>query len=137
MEILINSGMNSFIERIYDDNPISPKISFLKNDYIFDHGDDRGTGKGFADLICFDLTFLKSTILPCLIHDILLFKNMDVPAVEKLISIYSEFQKQIFIAIDEKSKYSRETQKKINAAMCLELSENNVAFKVKWKKKPT
>ena len=135
MELLINDGMNSFIEKIYNDNPISPKIYFQKNDYIFDHGDDRGTGKGFADLICFDLTFLENTILPCLIHDSLLFKNMDVPAVEKLISIYSSFQKQIFIAIDEKSKYSREAQNKINTAMFLELNENKGAFKVKWKKK--
>jgi hypothetical protein len=135
MELLINNGMNSFIEKIYSDNPISPKISFLKNDYIFDHGDDRGTGKGFADMICFDLTFLENTILPCLIHDSLLFKNMDVPAVEKLISIYSQFKKQIFIAIDEKSKYSKETQNKINTAMFLELNENKVAFKMKWKKK--
>jgi len=135
MELLINNGMNSFIERIYNDNPISPKISFLRNDYIFDHGDDRGTGKGFADMICFDLTFLANTILPCLIHDSLLFKNMDVPAVEKLISIYSESKKQIFIAIDEKSKYSKKTQNKINTAMFLELNENRVAFKLKWKKK--
>jgi hypothetical protein len=135
IELLINNGMNSFIEKIYSDNPISPKISFLKNDYIFDHGDDRGTGKGFADMICFDLTFLENTILPCLIHDSLLFKNMDVPAVEKLISIYSQFKKQIFIAIDEKSKYSKETQNKINTAMFLELNENKVAFKIKWKKK--
>jgi hypothetical protein len=135
IELLINNGMNSFIEKIYSDNPISPKISFLKNDYIFDHGDDRGTGKGFADMICFDLTFLENTILPCLIHDSLLFKNMDVPAVEKLISNYSQFKKQIFIAIDEKSKYSKETQNKINTAMFLELNENKVAFKIKWKKK--
>ncbi len=111
------------------------KISFLKNDYIFDHGDDRGTGKGFADMICFDLTFLENTILPCLIHDSLLFKNIDVPAVDKLISIYSQFKKQIFIAIDEKYKYNKETQNKINTAMFLELDENKVAFKMKWKKK--
>jgi hypothetical protein len=135
MELLINNGMNSFIEKIYNDNPISPKISFLKNDYNFDHGDDRGAGKGFADMICFDLTFLENTILPCLIHDSLLFKNMDVPAVEKLISIYSQFKKQIFIAIDEKSKYRKETQNKISTAMFLELNENKVAFKMKWKKK--
>jgi hypothetical protein len=135
MELLINNGMNSFIERIYNDNLISPKISFLKNDYTFDHGDDRGTGKGFAGMICFDLTVLENTILPCLIHDSLLFKNMDTPAIEKLISIYSEFQKQIFIAIDEKSKYSKETQNKIDTAMFLELNENKVAFKVKWNKK--
>lgn len=136
MELLINNGMNTFIERIYVDNPIIPKISFIKTDYIFDHGDDRGTGKGFANMICFDLTFLANTILPCLIHDSLLFKNMDVPAVEKLISIYSKSQKQIFIAIDEKYKYSKDTQDKINAAKFLELNENKVAFKIKWNKEP-
>jgi len=133
LEVLINDGMKSFIEKIYIENPIAPKISFGETNYSFDHGDDRGTGKGFANMLCLDLTFLSSTILPCLIHDSLLFKNMDVPSVERLISIYSSSKKQIFISIDEKPKYNQDTQIKIEKAMFLKLDENKVAFKLKWK----
>jgi len=135
LETLINESMKSFIEKIYVENPIAPKISFGGTDYSFDHGDDRGTGKGFANMICLDLTFLSNTILPCLIHDSLLFKNMDVPSVESLISTYSESKKQIFISIDEKSKYKNDTQTKIDKSMFLKLDENKVAFKLKWKTK--
>jgi hypothetical protein len=133
LEELINESMSSFIGKIYTENPISPKITLGETDYKFDHGDDRGTGKGFANMICLDLTFLTKTKLPCLIHDSLLFKNMDVPSIEKLIDTYSESKKQIFISIDEKSKYKKDTQIKIDKSMFLKLDENNVAFKLKWK----
>lgn len=134
LEQLINESLKFFIEKIYADNPIAPKLIFKDGDYLFDHGDDRGTGKGFANMICLDLTFLYNTMLPCLIHDSVLFKNMDVPSIEKLISIYSKSKKQIFIAIDETLKYRSDTQDEIESSMFLKLDENNVAFKKKWKK---
>ncbi|UTW01248.1 DUF2326 domain-containing protein [Marinomonas rhizomae] len=134
IENIINEGMARFIKRIYLNNPIEPKISFGKTDYIFHRGDDRGTGKGYSNMICLDLTYLENTILPCLIHDSILFKNMDVPALERLISIYSESEKQIFIAIDEKAKYSIGTQIKIHESMFLKLDGDKVAFKIKWNK---
>jgi hypothetical protein len=60
---------------------------------------------------------------------------MDVPAVERLISIYSESNKQVFIAIDEKSKYGQVTQSKLKKSMFLKLDENKIAFKLKWNNK--
>nr|WP_295711320.1 DUF2326 domain-containing protein [uncultured Halomonas sp.] len=134
IEEKLNAGMRFYINRIYDENPISPTITLSKGDYQFDHGDDRGTGKGYANMIAFDLTFLDKTCLPCLIHDSLLFKNMDTPAIEHLLNIYSTFTKQIFISIDEKSKYSEGTQKKIESSMFLQLDKDRVAFNKKWKK---
>jgi hypothetical protein len=131
---ILNVGMMNFINEIYDENPISPKITLGKSDYEFDHGDDRGTGKGYANMITLDLTFLEQTCLPCLIHDSLLFKNMDIPAIDNLINIYSSFDKQIFISIDEKSKYDTSTQLKIDKSMFLKLDKDRVAFNKKWKK---
>jgi len=134
IEETLNSGMEFYINKIYHEDPINPKIALLKGDYLFDHGDDRGTGKGYANMIALDLTFLEKTCLPCLIHDSLLFKNIDIPAIEHLISIYKSFNKQIFISIDEKSKYSKETQKNIEKSMFLKLDKDRVAFNKKWKK---
>lgn len=134
IEEKLNAGMKLYINRIYDEHPISPTITLSKGDYQFDHGDDRGTGKGYANMIAFDLTFLDKTCLPCLIHDSLLFKNMDTPSIENLLNIYSDFDKQIFISIDEKSKYSKEAQSKIESSMFLRLDKDRVAFNKKWKK---
>lgn len=133
IENRINENMRSLIRRIYTDNPIPPIITLGSSDYNFSHGDDRGTGKGYANMICLDLTFLEQTILPFLIHDCLLFKNMDTPAIERLISIYNEHTKQIFISIDEITKYNHASQEIINNSMFLKLDSDRVAFKKKWK----
>jgi hypothetical protein len=133
IELLLNSGMKKYIEQIYLEKPILPTISFGKSDYKFDHGDDRGTGKGFANMISLDLTNLEKTALPCLIHDSLLFKNMDVPAVEQLIKLYSSFEKQIFISIDEVSKYQQDVINIIEKSKFLKLDRDRLAFGIKWK----
>ncbi len=133
IEKSLNSGMKNYIERIYHDKTILPTISLGQTDYVFSHGDDRGTGKGFANMIALDLTFLEKTHLPCLIHDSLLFKNLDIPAVENLVGIYNGFQKQIFISIDEVSKYSENVRSVIQSSKVIKLDKDRLAFRVKWK----
>lgn len=133
IEKSLNSGMKYYIESIYHDKAILPKLSLDSTDYKFSHGDDRGTGKGFANMIALDLTFLEKTHLPCIIHDSLLFKNLDIPAVESLIKIYSGFKKQIFISIDEVSKYSLDVRCMIQSSEFIKLDKDKLAFKVKWK----
>lgn len=129
----LNTGIKEEITKIYSNEAISPVLTLGVKDYKFDHGDDRGTGKGFANMIALDLTFLRLTILPVLIHDSLLFKNMDTPAIEHLVEIYSSFSKQIFISIDEVNKYKASVQRIIAESMFLKLDKNRMAFKVKWK----
>lgn len=133
IEKSLNRGMKNWIENIYHNKAITPSLSLKGTDYKFIHGDDRGTGKGFANMIALDLTFLEKTHLPCLIHDSLLFKNLDVPAVESLMKIYSGFKKQIFISIDEVSKYNQDVQSLIKSSEFIKLDKDKLAFKVKWK----
>jgi hypothetical protein len=134
IEETLNTEMKLYINRLYDGGSISPTMTLDKGNYSFNHGDDRGTGKGYANMIVLDLAFLHRTCLPCLIHDSLLFKNMDIPAVEHLLDIYSSFDKQIFIAIDEKSKYGKTAQAQIGNSMFLQLDKNRLAFNMQWKK---
>ncbi|MFM2595741.1 DUF2326 domain-containing protein [Vibrio harveyi] len=131
----VNEGLSKYISKIYLNKPISPKLYLYDSDYKFDSGDDRGTGKGFANMISLDLTLLEKTCLPCIIHDSLLFKNMDVTSIENLITTYASFKKQIFISIDEVSKYQVSTQQLIDASKFIKLSQNRVAFRRKWKSK--
>lgn len=133
IEKSLNSGMKVYIERIYHEKAILPTLSLGSTDYKFNHGDDRGTGKGFANMIALDLTFLEKTHLPCVIHDSLLFKNLDVPAVESLIKIYSSFRKQIFISIDEVSKYRKEIIDLVQSSEFIKLDKEKLAFNIKWK----
>ncbi|PRA51953.1 hypothetical protein CQZ98_17385 [Pseudomonas sp. MYb115] len=135
IESSLNIGMKEVIELIYSKDSITPAISFSTTDYKFDHGDDRGTGKGFANMIALDITFLNETALPALIHDSLLFKNMDTPAIERLVSIYKKSSKQIFISIDEITKYSKETQSTLSTSMFIKLDKDRLAFNNKWKTK--
>lgn len=133
MELELNAGIEEEITKIYSNKAISPVLTLGEKDYKFDHGDDRGTGKGFANMIALDLTFLRLTVLPVVIHDSLLFKNMDTPAIEHLVEIYSTFSKQVFISIDEVSKYQAGVRKIITEAMFLKLDKDRMAFNVKWK----
>ncbi|MBT0622729.1 DUF2326 domain-containing protein [Pseudomonas fluorescens] len=129
----LNAGVNTEITKIYSDEAISPILTLGPKDYRFEHGDDRGTGKAFANMIALDLTFLRLTVLPILIHDSLLFKNMDTPAIEHLVEIYSSYAKQIFISIDEVKKYKHSVQSLIEESAFLKLDKDRMAFKVKWK----
>lgn len=133
IERILNAGIKYEITKIYSNDAISPVITLGEKDYKFDHGDDRGTGKGFANMIALDLAFLRLTILPALIHDSLLFKNMDTPAIEHLVENYNSFSKQIFISIDEVEKYKDSVQGVIYKSMFLKLDKDRMAFKVKWK----
>ena len=131
IEVGINAGIEEEITKIYSNKAISPVLTLGEKDCKFDHGDDRGTGKGFANMIALDLTFLRLTVLPVIIHDSLLFKNMDTPAIEHLVEIYSSFSKQVFISIDEVSKYQVGVQKVITDAMFLKLDKDRMTFNVK------
>lgn len=135
IESSLNESMERFINIIYNDHPISPSLHFEDKDYKFRSGDDRGTGKRFANMLSLDLSFLDLTILPVIAHDGLLFKNIDIPAFENLVKLYSSFEKQIFISVDEISKYSDQTQLLLMKSKFLKLDGVRLAFNKKWKSK--
>lgn len=133
IENVINQDMRKYICEMYGKDSISPILNFEENKYTFEQGDDRGTGKAYANMIALDLAIMNNTQLPYLIHDSLLFKNMSVSAIDSLILIYSRFDKQIFISIDEVTKYSQDVQMIIGLAKVVQLDKDNVAFIKKWK----
>ena len=48
----------------------------------------------------FDLAMLKMTALPVLAHDSLLLKQMEDGALEKILELYTQTPKQVFITLD-------------------------------------
>ena len=52
-------------------------------------------------MIVFDLVILTLTPLPVLIHDSCLLKQIQDTAIEKILELYVQSNKQIFISIDK------------------------------------
>lgn len=132
IEFSINKELININEKIHTKDKKIPKINLGRKSYHYDHSSNTGTGKSYADLIEFDLAILKLTVLPFLIHDSILFKNIEDVAVDKIIEQYSHFQNQIFISIDGINKYSKESRRILNESKVLELSKGQKLFNRDW-----
>ncbi|EPD8657647.1 DUF2326 domain-containing protein [Yersinia enterocolitica] len=133
IEKILNDGVNKYISIFYPDNRISPKITLSNTNYIFDHYGDSGTGKSYANMLALDLTFLDRTSLPILIEDSIVFKNIELSAIQEIIKCYSISKKQIFISIDQIGNFNSETQSILRHSKFIRLNEKLLAFKKSWK----
>lgn len=129
----INNEMARLNSLILGSGKKPPMIILKQNKYNVFCEDDEGTGTGFRKLITFDLSVLNQTTLPLLIHDSLLFKNIEDDAVTGIIRQYAtENQKQIIISLDKVPHYSEEVQRIVKTKKVLELSKDNTFYGVKW-----
>jgi hypothetical protein len=129
----INNEMARLNSLILGNGKKPPMINLKQNKYNVFCEDDEGTGTGFRKLITFDLSVLNQTALPLLIHDSLLFKNIEDDAVTGIIRQYAtENQKQIIISLDKVPHYSEEVQRIVEANKVLELSKENTFYGIKW-----
>lgn len=135
IEEKLNFLMEKYINRFYKGNPVPPKISLSETRYEFDHNQDSGTGKAYANMLALDMSVLEETYLPALIHDLIVFSNIEDHAIEEIFKEYSLTNKQVFIAIDKISRFNEETQNLIKSKKFLTLSSNNLAFGKSWKNK--
>lgn len=124
LEKIINNKMEILNDNIYSGEKKAPVITFDKNKYTFETVDDTGTGTSYKSMVIFDLAVAKLTSLPILIHDSVLLKQIEDFAIEKLLSMYEESDKQIFIAFDKMDAYSEESQKMLQESKVLELEPN-------------
>lgn len=132
---LLNEKLAELAGRIYKNSQKSPYLSFSSTNYDYRIFEDTGTGKAYGNLILFDLAVLATTSLPFLIHDSLLFKNIENQAVENMVGEYAKLDKQSFIAIDEISKYSEEMRDIVNTALAVSLSNNSVLYTKDWRRR--
>ena len=136
MNAALNNKINEINNEIYDGNKKAPIFTFTENNYEFSTSDDTGTGTSFKNMIIFDLSILNMTDLPALIHDSYLLKQIADMPIEKLLQLYKQSSKQIFIALDKASSYTDESQKILNAQKVIELSNGgNELFGRSWSDK--
>lgn len=138
IEADINFELESISQKICGEDAFSPTIEFLSAaSYIYTNKNDDGTGANYINLLMFDLCMLKLTKLPVVIHDSLLFKNIEDKRVENVFKEYNESNKQIFIAFDKKDSYnSKEIEEIIEKSKIIELSYGgNELFGRSWNQK--
>lgn len=128
IEKLINSHMSDLNKNIYSEGRKTPSIQLYPTTYKFDHAGNTGTGKSFIDLILFDLTILELSLLPFVIHDSFLFKNIEDSSVSNIFNRYDTAKKQVFVSIDGIEKYSSVAQQIIEDNTRLKLDDNNLLF---------
>ncbi|MFA0289611.1 DUF2326 domain-containing protein, partial [Vibrio sp. 10N.222.45.F7] len=134
IEKILNSTMSKYINIFYENKPVTPKIELSETRYDFLHNTDSGTGKAYANMVALDMSYLEKTYLPALIHDLIVFSNMEDHAIEKIVKEYSKSKKQVFIAIDKLGRLSIETQELVKKYEFLALDSNHLAFLKSWKK---
>ncbi|MBT9136384.1 MAG: hypothetical protein DDT34_01460 [Firmicutes bacterium] len=133
----INNEMRKINDIIQDGRVVPPVLTF-KDDasgYHFETPKDGGTGTAFIGLIDFDLSVLRMTVLPALIHDSFVFKQISVESVERIMKLYAEqTDKQIFIEFDRVASYTPETARILRSPdiKVIELSKDEPLFGRSW-----
>lgn len=132
IEFSLNKEMERLNKIILNDDKKAPRISLTPKSYSVFCEDDTGTGTGFRALVIFDLAILNLTATPFLIHDSLLFKNVEDDAISGLMSVYENEHKQVFISIDKVPSYPQEVQDVVKRNKVLELSYNHPLYGQLW-----
>lgn len=137
IESEINEQMVRYNGFIYNGQRKAPILALDNGKkYVFQTPDDTGTGTSYKSLIVFDLSLLKLTPLPAIAHDSLIFKNIGDAPIDKIMELYMQSKKQIFISLDKDGAYSTATRKILNDTAVLHLNEGgDELFGLSWNKK--
>jgi hypothetical protein len=136
IEDRINEQMLRYNDQVYPDK-YAPVITIENNaKYSFITPEDGGMGTGYKSTIVFDLSILKLTALPVIIHDSLMFNHIGYEPLEKIMNLYMESDKQIFAAYDKQDAPTKVIQDILDKSTIIHLSENgNELFGISWAKK--
>ncbi|GBU29709.1 ATPase [Treponema sp. R8-4-B8] len=133
----ITRQMEKFNNYIYNGQKKAPVLTLENgNKYIFETPDDTGTGISYKGLVVFDLSILALTCLPVLVHDSVVLKQIADAPLEKILELYQQSGKQIFIALDKVSSYPQQAQNILEQNAVIHLSDNgNELFGRSWNAK--
>lgn len=141
VETSINQEMTRLNDYIYGGERYAPTIKFGnsrsgKPTYDFWTEDDTGAGTNFKGLIIFDLALLRLTELPVIAHDSNIFKNIADLPIDKIMELYNQSKKPIFIAFDKEDTFYDVTRDIVHSTTIIELHENGgELFGWSWAKK--
>ena len=130
----INSEMKGINDEIYHGRKTPPVLNVESyKRYDFSVINDTGTGSQYRGLIIFDLCVLNETPLPIIAHDSIILKNLEDVALTAILKLYSESNKQVFIAYDKAESFGLEAEHILNDSAVIRLSgEGNQLFGTSW-----
>lgn len=135
IEDKLNRTMRKVVSSVFGEDRKSPHIGLSENNYSYEVFEDTGTGTAYSGLIVFDLAVFETTDLPLLIHDSVLFKNIENKAVATLLNLYLNNAKQSFISIDEVDKYGEHAASMLRRRAAIQLDDRNVLYTKDWRKR--
>ena len=137
IEEKINLKLKSFNKVVYGPARNSSELRIKNaNSFSFTSPEDTGTGKSYAGLIGFDMAMLSLTRLPFVMHDSVVYKNIEVAATKKILRILAAIKaKQIFLSFDEAKKFGFRAEQLINKFTVLKLSHNDLFYTKDWRDK--
>lgn len=122
----VNDRMQEMNDSLFTEARKAPKLYLNEyNSYRFETPDDTGTGSNYKGMVLYDLAVLQSTALPAIAHDSLILKNISDVAINGIMRLYVQSDKQIFIAFDKQDAYGAEVQQILESHRVLKLSDNN------------
>ena len=125
----VTAKMAELNSKVYSDNRTSPIFQIVNSkQYKFQTERDDGTGNCFKGLVLFDLSILAMTKLPVLIHDSVVLKQIGDDPIEKILELYCNAGKQVFISLDKASSYSEKTQHILETNSVLSLGAGSRAL---------
>ncbi|MFX1689827.1 DUF2326 domain-containing protein [Paraburkholderia sp. A2RI-6] len=135
IESSVNSKLKLFNKVVYGPNRNASQIRIKSaNSYSFTSPEDTGTGKSYAGLVGFDLAMLSLTKLPFIIHDSVIYKNIEVPATRHILRILAAVKrKQIFLAFDEAAKFGAVAEQLLRTHTVLKLSHDDLLYNKDWR----
>jgi len=134
LQSTINVRIDKINDIVYQGEKPPPVLTIKKpNSYTFLTPDDTGTGTSYKGLVVFDLAVLQLTVLPALVHDSVILKQIADEPLERIFGLYSDTPKQVFIVLDKKGSYTPRTQRILEESTVLSLSDGgNELFGRYW-----
>nr|WP_315202569.1 DUF2326 domain-containing protein [uncultured Albidiferax sp.] len=135
IERRINLKLRAFNRVVYGPFRASSELRMKSaSSYKFTSLADTGTGKSYAGLIGFDLAMLSLTKLPLFLHDSIIYKNIEVPAIRRILRILAAVKsKQIFLSFDEAKKFGPETELLLKQFTALKLGLGDLLYTKDWR----
>lgn len=137
IEAELNLKLKAFNKVVYGPSRNSSELRIKSaSSYSFTSPEDTGTGKSYAGLIGFDMAMLSLTRLPFVIHDSVIYKNIEVAATKRILRILAAIKsKQIFLSFDEAKKFGVQAEQLLKKFTVLKLSHNDLLYNKDWRDK--
>ncbi|QHE87234.1 DUF2326 domain-containing protein [Hydrogenophaga sp. BPS33] len=135
IESQVNSKLRSFNKVVYGALRVPSELRIKSaTSYLFTSPDDTGTGKSYAGLVGFDLAMLSLTKLPLVLHDSVIYKNIEVPATSRILRIMAAMRsKQVFLSFDEAKKFGPDIEQLLNRFTVLKLAHDDLLYDKDWR----